>query len=354
MKLFYLRGLNGIRAIAATAVLAGHTLNMTGLNNVHSAMAYGVTVFFCLSGFLITLLLLKEKSATNKISLTKFYLRRILRIWPLYFFYIFLSLGIIYLTTHEVYPFDKLKFYLFFVANYTAAFGNSINILFHYWSLGVEEQFYLFWPLLIIIFYNSFIRFVILFIIGFFILKGIINYNFGGYSGEYTFLNASRFGCMAIGAMGAWLYYTNNKILGLLRNRMIELVSWVLIVLTWFNLFHIISLIDHEIIAMATLVLIVNQVSGSSIVNLDQTAFKYLGKISFGIYVYHPLLILLFSYLISVTTFQKHPNLFAAISVCGVFFTTVIVSHFSYKYIETPFLNLKTRFAVIKNSADAG
>ena len=99
----YFKGLNGIRAIAALAVVFSHTtgmLSMFGLSkfifgktidgtSVSTSLAgFGVTIFFALSGFLITYLLLQEKKNNAIINLKHFYLRRVLRIWPLYYSYI--------------------------------------------------------------------------------------------------------------------------------------------------------------------------------------------------------------------------------------------------------------------------
>src|SRR5690606_24795997 len=96
----YLPGLNGIRAIAAFAVVISHTngrLGEFGLSKLPywDLAGFGVTIFFTLSGFLITYLLLKERAKTGTIKVRKFYVRRLLRIWPLYYFYLFLILAIV-------------------------------------------------------------------------------------------------------------------------------------------------------------------------------------------------------------------------------------------------------------------
>jgi peptidoglycan/LPS O-acetylase OafA/YrhL len=153
-------GLNGIRAIAALAVVFDHTtanLFSFGLNNFIFGVqsngkpittllsAYGVTIFFSLSGFLITYLLLEEKKL-GEINVKNFYVRRILRIWPLYYLYIILSLITTFL--YDI-PFDFMSFpfYIFLMANIPFIFlRRGFNLAIHYWSLGVEEQFYSFWP----------------------------------------------------------------------------------------------------------------------------------------------------------------------------------------------------------------
>ena len=88
----HLKGLNGIRAIAAVSVVLSHValpgIKLPYVLSIGGLAQYGVTIFFTLSGFLITYLLFKEKEQTA-ISIRKFYIRRILRIWPLYFAYLF-------------------------------------------------------------------------------------------------------------------------------------------------------------------------------------------------------------------------------------------------------------------------
>src|SRR6478735_4462608 len=98
----HLKGLNGIRAIAALAVVFSH-LGLSQLDfgiptkNSIDLAGYGVSIFFSLSGFLITYLLLIEKERFGDIQIRQFYVRRILRIWPLYYFYLLITLLTLFL-----------------------------------------------------------------------------------------------------------------------------------------------------------------------------------------------------------------------------------------------------------------
>src|SRR5437763_8821633 len=161
MKVFHLKGLNGLRVIAALVVIGCHTSQRLGYHFLDEASSYGVTIFFALSGFLITLLLIKERERTNTISLKNFYIRRTVRIWPLYFLYIGLSLAVMYFVFAETYHFSSILPYLVFIPNYTIVFGKPVPIIWHFWSLGVEEQFYLFWPFLLSLFAPRFFSFTI-------------------------------------------------------------------------------------------------------------------------------------------------------------------------------------------------
>ncbi len=134
--------LDGLRAISIVLVIAGHfayVLKMPAFGNLGSL---GVRVFFVISGFLITGLLLKELEKTSKISLGKFYFRRTLRIFPPYYFYLLVT------SAAAVGNFAAVNLdSIFYAATYTTDYINPQNwLLGHTWSLSVEEQFYLFLP----------------------------------------------------------------------------------------------------------------------------------------------------------------------------------------------------------------
>jgi peptidoglycan/LPS O-acetylase OafA/YrhL len=347
METIHFKGLNGIRAISALVVVVAHisiSLKWFNLQKlVPSDLAgFGVTIFFTLSGFLITYLLLKEKETYQTISISKFYIRRILRIWPIYFLYIILVL----LITHPIYNQTALFQYLFFVPNIPYVFGNEINNLEHYWSLGVEEQFYLFWPL-VFLFSKKIERSLGIILCIYLGLKLYLNIYFGSYSLPYSFIYVTRFSCMAIGGIGAFLYYKKNKNIILFCNKYIEFFIWIVFGLVAFNRFHIFSVIDHELISILTCGLIFIQISNKGVISLDNKVFNYLGKISFGMYVYHPLIIYLLSLILcnlEISNILKY----IVIYVLVILFT-IAIAHISYYYFEKYFLNLKNKFSQIKS-----
>jgi len=145
--------LDGLRAVSIVLVLYGHlegTRNFPhlGLARFGGDLAHlGVTVFFVISGFLITSLLMSERQKTGTISLKGFYLRRILRIFPAFYVFILAlvvadRLGWLHLSAAD------LGFSMTYTVNYYA--DRSWNIG-HLWSLSIEEQFYLLWPLLFLV-----------------------------------------------------------------------------------------------------------------------------------------------------------------------------------------------------------
>jgi peptidoglycan/LPS O-acetylase OafA/YrhL len=142
-----LPSLDGFRALAITAVLIQHSCGKPGwpaqLNTrlFGAVGGVGVRLFFVISGFLITYLMLREFAVRGSFSLRDFYLRRALRIFPIYFLYVAIvgiaaALGVV-----EVEPLDWLK-----AITFTVDFGGAGPLLGHLWSLGVEEKFYLLWP----------------------------------------------------------------------------------------------------------------------------------------------------------------------------------------------------------------
>ena len=125
--------------------------------SLYAAGAAGVDLFFALSAYLITSLLIRERLQTGSISLRLFYIRRALRIWPLY--YLVVALGVLFAFTmahHQVpwfyqqsLPWYYVAGYIFFVSNwFYAAFGVVQSICAPLWTVAIEEQFYLLWPAL--------------------------------------------------------------------------------------------------------------------------------------------------------------------------------------------------------------
>jgi peptidoglycan/LPS O-acetylase OafA/YrhL len=140
--------LDGLRAISIVFVFFGHidgTLHASPLFHWLPFADFGVRVFFVLSGFLITSLLLKELEVTQKISLKNFYMRRIFRIFPASYTYIlivfiFAEFHLIFLNAHDI----------LHAVTYTSNYYNGRSwYVGHLWSLSVEEQFYLLWPLML-------------------------------------------------------------------------------------------------------------------------------------------------------------------------------------------------------------
>ncbi|MHB8208821.1 acyltransferase family protein, partial [Mucilaginibacter sp.] len=152
----YIPSLDGFRAFSIILVIISH-LSFNFQNSVLFKLelgGFGVSIFFVISGFLITLLLLKEKSKYGKISLSNFYVRRFLRILPVaYLFILVLILLNNFLSLHISYEYFIPP--IFFVKNFFPITFWSVD---HYWSLSVEEQFYLIFPFILSYSFKKYIK----------------------------------------------------------------------------------------------------------------------------------------------------------------------------------------------------
>ena len=141
--------LDGLRAISITFVVLGHAtgskgfIGMAALPFLGPFVGLGVTVFFVISGFLITGILLREMDNPGGLRLSKFYLRRTLRIFPPYYLYLLVMLGLTLLKVVEI-PLQNFAFAATYTQSYAWIKWNWL--LGHSWSLSIEEQFYLLWP----------------------------------------------------------------------------------------------------------------------------------------------------------------------------------------------------------------
>jgi peptidoglycan/LPS O-acetylase OafA/YrhL len=362
----HLPGLNGLRAIAALAVVFSHTtlaLADFGLNpyilgttadgkpKSLNLAAFGVSIFFALSGFLITYLLLKEKE-TAPVNIKKFYIRRVLRIWPLYYSYFILcivTLAVFGITFNK----QAIVFYILLAANVPFILNTAMPFASHYWSLGVEEQFYAVWPW-IVKKSNKKLLTAVCGLIVFFVLLRIffrILEMKKGISLPYTILTVTRFHCMMIGAAGAILYNKGNiTFIKIATHWLLQVCAWSIIVLLALNKFKAPSFIDNEIIALITVVLILGQIAGKQkILNLENKVCDFVGKISYGIYVIHPLIIF---YLSKLTGKHIYNGAAAYVIVYAlVAAVTLILAYLSYEYFEKRFLRIKQQYTVIKSAA---
>lgn len=360
-RAIFFPGLNGLRAIAALAVVLSHTTVYLGEFNLDphiiGSLANGnpkgidlsdfaVSIFFALSGFLITYLLLVEDQ-TNEINIKHFYVRRILRIWPLYYFYYILVLFFIHIWRIPHTEYTNL-FYIFFSANIPKVLDEKSDLLGHYWSLGVEEHFYLFWPWVVKKWAKQLKSPLLLILAILIILKAVSHFIFPGTYFESA-MYVNRFDCMLIGALGSYLYFQNNKIfIYLFTHPAAQLLAWLAIFSATFNKFHIAAVFDHEIMSVFTVVLIIGQIkSKNKIINLNTNAFDFLGKISYGIYVIHPLVIFAFAK-IYIHISGTHTTLNYFFVYGAVLGLTVAMAYFSYEYLEKPFLKMKDDFAATK------
>jgi len=359
-KPLYLPGLNGIRAIAALIVITSHVDEFSYLFNKQEVgfrgkdMAqYSVTLFFVLSGFLITYLLILEKNRFNAIEFKKFYMRRILRIWPVYFL-IVLIVGCL-VSLGGILPEDKsnlphILYYIFFIPNVPFALGGTFAALTPLWSVGVEEQFYAFWPLLMNKAKNI-PKTLLLFIGIYLLLKVALQYS--PFSSVYHVFYITRLDCMAIGGLGAYLVLYKRRMLNIIYSKPMQIACWALFIGSIvIHSFHVFSILDHEIYSLVFLVLIMNvSTNPHTIIKLENKFLRFIGKISYGMYAYHMLFIFLLGKLLS-NLLAGIPNTVAMLIVYVLTLSlTIAFSYLSYQFLEKRFLKMKRKYTDIKSSS---
>jgi peptidoglycan/LPS O-acetylase OafA/YrhL len=172
----------------------------------------------------------------------------------------------------------------------------------------------------------------------------------------YFWLDRTRISCMIIGGIGAlclyqqkwsWLNFIYSK-----THQWIQFGIFLLILSNLLNssLFHFVK---NEILAINVMIIIVNIASnGKSLLTMENRVFDFLGKISYGLYVYHLLVaVVVIKFMMSMTLFSQMPYWVSGILI--LLFTTlisIVISHLSYRYFEKYFLKKKERFSVIKTS----
>lgn len=366
-KSVYFPGLNGLRFFAAMAVAVSHVELMKqyhGLPNAYDEPAVyelgrlSVTLFFVLSGFLITYLLLVEKERTGEIAVRRFYLRRVLRIWPLYLLVVLLSFLV--LPRFEVFQLPRytatlpehfaatFPLFLLFLPQLALSIYEPVPFAEPAWSIGVEEQFYLLWPALLRK-TRSFVALAVVVIVAavgarYFALamakanradadaltiwNRVINYFY-----------FTRMECMAIGGLFAWLVFAKRKtLLSFFYNRFVQVVTYALtaylLVTDSFK-----PIFNYGWYSVCFGVLILNIATNPrSLIRLGGRAFEFLGNISFSIYMLHEMAIQL-----TIAAGLKSNAMLYAVSMT----LTIATASASYLWFERPFLRLKSRYAVV-------
>lgn len=362
-------GLDGLRAIAF--------LILFGLHIDYLQFGWmGVQLFFVLSGFLITDILLRMKETLSlKQYLAKFYIRRFLRIFPLYYFFLLVMLGIslyfisINYKTNIMQVFiDQAGYAFFYVYNF---FSVSVEfqpsrLMDHLWSLSVEEQFYIFWPLFIFLIPQKYMKnlFLLSILAGFlFRVLFFITYQSGTFetlitpvsSAMYplplTHLDAFAFGAYISRfsiphAKTQWIYLGIGLLIIGFASQYISTgnmgnISTLGYPVTLPNAYQF--LWAYTLLNYWFALLIYCVVYQKMFIKfLEIAPLRYLGKISYGLYVYHFPIIWFSTRIRDIPAFVN--TSFEQVSLLA-FFITIVIASLSYHFLEKPFIHMKDRFA---------
>ncbi|HRG57690.1 MAG TPA: acyltransferase [Bacteroidia bacterium] len=363
----YFPNLNSLRFFAALLVIIHHIeqyKEILGLPNyfhqpnIQLMSKIGVTLFFALSGFLITYLLLVEQKDNGNINVKSFYIRRILRIWPLYYliiflaFFIFPNINLMHLPGHDSSHFlIKFIFFVFMMPNVIHALGAGLAFGTQTWSIGAEEQFYLIWPWLIKLFKNK-LLIVISVILSYACLRYLFDllfYKHIIFAYLYRIWYLFPIDNMAFGALFAVIYFNNyKKLLSIFYSKLVQFLVWI-IVLTLLLSGKSLGYFHHQIYSLLFGILILNLATNSnSIINFKINFIDYLGKISYGLYMYHSIFIVVSIKLLEY--YKLTSNIYIYILS---FALNIGISILSYEYFEKRFITKKSNFSAILSGENA-
>jgi peptidoglycan/LPS O-acetylase OafA/YrhL len=361
------RNLDGIRFIAFLSVYISHCFyprdQSTKDGGLFKAVSFfvgdsrwgnvGLYIFFVMSGFLITYLLIHEHQAFGRIHAPSFYIRRILRIWPLYFLLLFINFFVYpYFTHTTAIAENRLPYFLFYANLDVITNGFNKGIIGHLWAISVEEQFYLLLPLLMILVSIRYLPYLL----GFIIIASVIFRGLHYQEPSVLFhhsLSASF--DIALGGLAAWLMYFSTKARNVIASLSRNFILGVYATFCGLILFQdyifgsaqlIFSLFLFQLFAV--FILLEQNYADLSFFKIGNVGWvTKLGKYAFGFYCYH----------ISCIRFVE--VIAAKYGVRGGFgevvvvpalalLVTLLVGIASYQLVEVHFLKLKKKFTYLE------
>jgi len=377
----YFKGLNGLRFLAASLVLFWHANRIVTPNGFNYNPLWfflsqngtnAVTFFFVLSGFLISYLLISEYENTGTVSVKRFYLKRVLRIWPVYYFlvvFVQILLPFIFHLFGQPYKqFSNLStfFYLIILPNVPYALSLGIGKIGHLWSIGVEEQFYAIWAPIVKSVKKNIVK-VCFFIIA---LKILLYYVLLAVQANYpclaikwtsALINQFAIEKMAMGGIGAYLvYYHKDR---LMKSAIFSVPFQLLFI--GVLLFHlsaseavlkngVLHALYHLLfgfpfsglvfVPILFLYVILNtSLNAKSIIRTENKYLNYLGEISYGLYMYHMIAVYTAEAVMMKLKLQQGSILFGLVFFVIAFGINLTISSLSYRYFESRLLKLRPK-----------
>ena len=309
--------------------------------------AFGVSLFFVLSSYLITELLLREKDLMGTLDLRSFYIRRILRIWPLYFAFLALAIGLQWIVPGQHVTLRAGLWFSLLAGNWFIVFhGFPSSVIFPLWSVSIEEQFYITWPAIVRKVNET----------GMLIFAGLLLVVAAAariYLGMHHTLEGDvwcntfvQFDPIAAGILMAVLLKGEVPRLSRLSR-----VAMMLAGITALALGSLYFGIKNDPLTTARIVLGYPSVALGGVLLLlsvlrtriggGHRVLIYLGRISYGLYVFHVLGLLISDHTVSDQTASLWRY---ALRVGVALAATIAMAAVSYRWLETPFLSLKQRF----------
>jgi peptidoglycan/LPS O-acetylase OafA/YrhL len=360
---FYHPELDVLRFVAFLAVFMHHALPRDARLYINGGLsptatewllaakgagAFGVDLFFALSSYLITELLLREYANRGSFSVSAFYIRRALRIWPLYFTFLVLTV----LVVPSLLPADRfgsiyIISFALFAGNWVCATeGLPFSVASPLWSISVEEQFYIGWPLLLRFFGIDRIKQLA---VGMLLLAVVTRILLAVLGVEHPAVWCNTIARLDSIALGAILAFALNGRAPQISN-LLRVVLCVVAFASWWLIARYLkqdgptSVATFGLSALASVVLLVAVLrSDARILRVRPFSWLvYLGRISYGLYVFHLLALALIMQLSVVPVLEIPLNF--ELRLVFSFLLTVLLAAISYRWVEQPFLRLKDRF----------
>lgn len=347
--------LDGVRAIAVILVMIYHLAEILPNHQPPLDGGFlGVDIFFVLSGFLITCVLLSEWQRTDTISLKSFYIRRICRLVPAYWLFV----GVLFiagryvltpLETDVTYGYGNFVSALTYITNWNSAFGSTSGHLNHTWSLAIEEQFYLLWPPCLILLLRrrrsmwqtvSVLAVAIIAVAAFRVWRA----DHGAVLSELYYATESRIDSLLSGCLAAFLFMSPTIRSRLIGSRHFTYLAWLALatgvfLVCWVREWEIETyrsyLLVFELSAATCILWCATHERSWSGRILSLWPIRFIGKISYGLYLWH-----WFSYRLGMDLFTDTSLQLAT----GVAMTFAIAAS-SYYFLELRFLKLKERLS---------
>lgn len=300
----------------------------------------GVSLFFVLSGFLISRILINTKEKQHYFR--NFYLRRILRIFPLYYFFLFLYYFILpTVLSEQIYSFNEQKYFWIYFQNIARTFEWKSEGPVHFWSLAVEEHFYFFWPILFFFFSIRRLTQIIIGVVVFAFLSRVIMLQ---YDLSVYYFTLTRMDELAIGAFLAILEKKGKLIEENAKYFQIICLSiFVPLAFIWFfytgegNItIQAVKYLLQSVVFFCFIGWVISTKSHNffrKILSLKVLSFT--GMISYGLYVFHPLCFQLVNRFILTQ--------YSVVNFLLSFIVTFLIAVLSYYLLELPFLRLKRK-----------
>jgi peptidoglycan/LPS O-acetylase OafA/YrhL len=318
------------------------------------AGAYGVDLFFALSAYLITELLIREYHRRGSIDIWAFYVRRALRIWPLYFAFLAITILIVpFLFPADDFNWKYALMFTLFVGNWACVWwGVPFSVASPLWSVSIEEQFYLAWPILIFFFgIKRLPQIAVVMLVIAFAMRIVLATARVGDPAVWcnTFARLDPIALGALLAYGLGGRAPNLNTASRIALGAGGLLLW-LVTSRYFSLYGFSSLITYPAIGLGSVMLLIAALrpEANSFLRSPLSLLVYLGRISYGLYVFHLLALAIMSQQLFVPVIGLQLGFASRLIIA--FFLTVVLAAISYRWLERPFLRLKPRFTHVAST----